>query len=395
MTISLSSLQVSPLSSVFSPSSQKAGDRPISFVLIDSATGGGAVSSMALNIRPEELTRTEMSRVSVQQALGGAWADDFGPGLAQINISGHTGWRGSVSADGMELFAQLKKLAYTNWHAARNAARAAAVDPNGVSLTFADALDSTTDVVIPTSFVLRRSKSRPLLMQYQIAMIATGLPIPATTSSSAFASALDALGLTSLANSITSLTNTVSSIATWVNTTIVAPVKAFVTLAVNAFNAVVGVINSATGIVSNVLSTVQAVARAGMQVMQTLATIASLPTAIAAQITATAGLFSNVFCVLKNAVATKNTYPDYTTLLGASNCSSTAGGSTASTYTTSGTNPFNDVIGTPTAPVITATAVATTALQTINNTDPVLSPMSTTTIAANLKVINSGLTVSA
>lgn len=395
MTISLSSLQVSPLSSVFAPASQKAGDRPISFVLTDNATGGGSVTSMSLNIRPEELTRTEMSRVSVQQTLGGAWADDFGPGLAQINISGHTGWRGSVSSDGMDLFAQLKKLVYTDWHAARNAARAAGVDPGGVSLTFADALDSTTDVVIPMSFVLRRSKSRPLLMQYQIAMMTTGLPIPATTASSAFASALSALGLDSLAKAVTSLTKTIGNIASWVNTNIVAPVKAFVSLAVNAFNAVVGVINSATAIVSNVLSTAQSIARAGMQVMQTLSSIASLPTAIKAQIMATAGQFSNVYCVLKNAVAKTNTYPDYSTLLGASNCSSTAGGSAASVYTTSGTNPFNDVIGKPAAPVITATADAVTALQTINNTDPVLSPMSTTAIAANLKVINSGVTVKA
>jgi hypothetical protein len=232
-------------------------------------------------------------------------------------------------------------------------------------------------------------------MQYQISLVATGLPIPATNSSSVFSSALEALGIDSLTKAVTAIANTVSSIASWVNTNIVAPLKKFVSMAVNAFNAVVGVINTATGIVSNVLSTAQSIARAGMQVMHTLSSIASLPTAIKAQITATAGLFSNVFCVLKNAVAKRSTYPDYSSLLGASNCSSTAGGSPASTYTTNGANPFKDVIGAPAAPVITATAEATTALQTINNTDPVLSPMSTTAIAANLKVINSGVTVKA
>lgn len=395
MTLSLSNLQISPLTSVFPPASQDAGSRPISFVLIDKATGGGAVSSTALNIRPEELTRTEMSRMTVQQTLGGAWADDFGPGLATINISGTTGWRGSVGSDGMQLFAALKKQVYTDWHAGRNAARAAGLDPNLVTLTFADALDDTTDVVVPTSFVLRRSKSRPLLMQYQISMIALGLPVPDTKSSSLLGDAMNALGLGSLGKSISALAGMVSKVASWVQTNIIGPIKSFISTAVSAFNAVVGVINSVTGVISSVLSTAQSIARAGMQVMQTIGSIAALPAAIKLQVMGTAGMFSNIYCTLKNAIAKSNTYPDYTTLLGASNCSSTSGGSPASTYTTSGTNPFNDVIGAPKKPVLSVTSQAAASIQKINNTDPVLSPMSTAEIGAHLKVINSGVQVSA
>lgn len=393
MTLSLSSLQISPLGSIFPPSSQKSGDRPISFVLIDNATGGGAVSSMALSIRPEELTRSEVSRLTVQQTLGGAWADDFGPGFAQINISGHTGWRGSAMSDGMDLFAQLKKTVYTDWHAKRNAARANGIDPGQVTLTFADALDSNTDIVVPVSFTLQRSKSRPLLMQYKISMIATGLPVPASNSSSLFSEALNALGLGSLANSINALTRMVNNVAGWVQTNIIAPIKTFVSLAVSAFRAVVSAINTATGVISSVIGTAQSIARAGENIMHMLSSGSSLSTAIKSQIMATAAMFSNIRCVLKNAVNVKNTYPDYTTLFGASNCSSTAGGSPASAYTTSGSNPFVDVIGKPTAPPIAATAPAVSALATINNTDPVLSPMSTATIAANLKAINSGVTI--
>lgn len=393
MTISLSSLSVSPLTSLFPPSSQVAGDRPISFTLMDNATGGGATTSLALNIRPEELTRTEASRATLQQTLGGAWVDDFGPGLAQINISGHTGWRGTLLADGAALFQQLKQIAYTNWHAARNQARAQGVDPNGVTLTFTDALDSNTDVVIPMQFVLRRSKSRPLLMQYQISMISLGLPPPATTATSAFAAALQALGLTSLANSVTSITSAISTAASWVQTNIVGPVTGFITTAAAVFNAVIGTINAATGIVSSVLSTAQSIAYAGMQVLSTLASIASLPQAIAAQIAQTAADFSNVFCVLKNAIATGSTYPDYTPLLGSSNCSSTSGGEAASIYVTSGTNPFNDVIGTPALPLISVSPQATTALQTINNSDPVLSPLSTSSLGSQLAVVTAGVTV--
>ncbi len=393
MTLSLSSLEVTPLSNLFSPASQKASSRPISFMLVDGTQSIPTVNSLTLNIRPEELTRTSVSRATVQQTLGGAWCDDFGPGLDQITISGTTGWRGSTAADGMTLFASLKAQTYTSWHDLRNKARAAGKDPNLVTLTLADTLNSTTDVVIPLTFTLRRSRTRPLLMQYQISMVATGLPVPATTTTSALASALQSLGLTSLANSVTAITSAIATAAAWVATNIVAPVQAFLTTAALAFNAVISVINAGTSIISSVLSTAQAVARAGMTALQTLATIESLPQAIAAQVMDTASEFSNVYCVLKNAVSTASTYPDYTTLFGSSNCSSTAGGEAASTYTTSDTNPFVDVIGTASTPPIQVTATATTALQAINNSDPVLSPLSTTTLGTNLSLVSAGVTV--
>ncbi len=56
-------------------------NRPIGFYL----TGGlGLPARVNLPIRPEELTRTETSRLQVNQTLGGAWADSFGAGLAKI-----------------------------------------------------------------------------------------------------------------------------------------------------------------------------------------------------------------------------------------------------------------------------------------------------------------------
>ncbi|MFM0165774.1 hypothetical protein PQR39_35760, partial [Paraburkholderia sediminicola] len=110
------------------PPSQKPGDCPISFTM-DDLTTGAAPQVLALNIRPEELTRTEMSRVSVQQTLGGAFADDFGAGLTQINISGNTGWRGFNGIDGMTFFKQLRDASFTNWHLLRNQAMQKGLDP--------------------------------------------------------------------------------------------------------------------------------------------------------------------------------------------------------------------------------------------------------------------------
>lgn len=69
------------------PPSQKAGDRPITFVL---EVDGRIASQVTLALRPEDLSRTDSSSVTVHHTLAGAWADNFGPGLASIQISGTT-----------------------------------------------------------------------------------------------------------------------------------------------------------------------------------------------------------------------------------------------------------------------------------------------------------------
>src|ERR1035437_1247118 len=79
--------------------------RVIFFRLVDMGSGGGDIydspspskigisNGHTLTVNPEDLTVTEPSRVAVQQTMGGAWVDSFGPGLRTINISGVTGWR--------------------------------------------------------------------------------------------------------------------------------------------------------------------------------------------------------------------------------------------------------------------------------------------------------------
>ncbi|MGF6641776.1 hypothetical protein [Paraburkholderia sp. MM6662-R1] len=390
-TLALPSLQIPSLAGGFAPSSQKGGDRPISFLLVDKTTG--ETSSFSLTIRPEELTRTDVSRMTVQQTLGGAWADDFGPGLASINITGHTGWRGAGGMDGMALFAALKSQVFSDWHTRRNAARAAGLDPAGVQLVFADALDSTTDVVAPVNFVLRRSKSRPLLMQFQISLISLGLPKPADSFIGDFDSALEAIGLGSLADSVDSISSAISSVNKFIQSDLVAPVKAFMSMSVAAFNQVIRVVNAGTSAVSQVLGTAQAIAQCGLNVFHTIAAIANIPANIAAQVMAVAGAYSNVFCVLKNAINTRRIFQNYISLLGASNCSSTAGGSPASSYMISGTNPFYDVVGNASTPPISVTTQSQVGLQRINNTDTVLSPMSTSVLGSTLATVNSGVVV--
>jgi len=404
--------------SVLPPTSQKAGDRPISFVLVDLSVSPAVTNTLEMIIRPEELTRTDVTRATIQQTLGGAWADDFGPGLATINISGHTGWRGAQfsTSDGMDQFAKLKNQVFTEWHSRRNAAVKAGIDPAKVGLVFVDALDSTIDLVIPMSFTLRRSKSRPLLMQFNIAMTAIKGKITSASSSSA-SSALPGLssalsGLTSMLKSIANIVSAAAAAVNFVKSAIVAPVTAFMNTTKVLFSAVSNLISSAESIPLTLLNTAKSMAQAGTSMF---ATIAAFPGNTSTQMAASMSVsaeYSNILCLLQNAVNQQTVYPDYTPLYGASNCSSTAGGSPESPY--ADTNPFYAVMGAPQnapaplaspstapamappstpAPVVSVSPLAQQSLAQINNADPVLAPIRSVTLGALAGNIAAGVSI--
>ena len=141
----------------------------ISFVLVNH---DGPIDVLTLPIRPEELTRTEPSRVAVVNSLDGAWVDAFGRGLATLTITGNTGWGQMKRPEGGAQFEVLRDYFIHEWHVQRRAAIDKGLDPNEVRLIFVDALNNkyVADVV-PTNFVLRRSKSQPLLFLYNITMV--------------------------------------------------------------------------------------------------------------------------------------------------------------------------------------------------------------------------------
>jgi hypothetical protein len=144
--------------------------------------GLGFGSPVTLKVRPEDLTRTEPSRVSVHQTLGrvvNGWADNFGEGLPSVTIAGTTGWRTSAASgeDGAQAFETLNRLVVHEYHEAKQAAIDSGMDPATVKLLFVDMLDGFTWNVAPMNFVLRRSKSRPLLFQYNIVLQAISTDI--------------------------------------------------------------------------------------------------------------------------------------------------------------------------------------------------------------------------
>lgn len=381
------------------PSSQKADFRPISFVLDDQTTGSPPIS-VNLAIRPEDLTRSDPSRMSVQQTLGGAWGDNFGPGVPQISISGSTGWRRGVSdgLDGADRFKQLYDQVYAVWHQRRKAAITAGKDPDKVQLVFADALDNFAVVVAPNSFVLRRSRSRPLLSQYQIAMTVLDQNIDQAAYLQFGGSQVDAAikqstGLDSLTDSINSLTADIQSISSAIDRTLVAPVQSFMNQTARLYGAVRGAIAAGDGIAGQLISIAQMTARAGINVFRTFAAVASIPTQAKALLMQVVGSYTNIWCVLNNALNQQIYYPDYSPLFGASNCSSTSGGRPISIL--SGQNPFYSVVPTQQPLPVQISQTAQNSLSVLASNDPVLSPMSTSSIGSSLTQVMNGMSIAA
>lgn len=131
-----------------------------------------------LHTRPEDISYTHPTRATVIQTLGGAWVDDFGEGLTDIVLSGHTGWhyapdlRGEGnSKDGLTWMHELRHHLFEVYHERRLAAAQDGRDPDTVRLIFADTLNQAAYWVYPVSLQVRKHKSRPLLYQYQLRLI--------------------------------------------------------------------------------------------------------------------------------------------------------------------------------------------------------------------------------
>jgi hypothetical protein len=384
------------------PQSQTAEARPISFLLDDQAAGTPPVS-VTLVIRPEDLVRNDPSRMAVQQTLDGAWADNFGPGITSIQISGTTGWRRTQTTDeldGGERFAQLFDHVFTRWHQLQKDAAQAGRNPNLVQLVFADALDGFALVVAPTNFVLRRSKSRPLLCQFQIALTVLSPhvdPDPAAHSSTSFigplgnSQATEQAGLASISASIAKLRDYATSINNIVDRTMLAPARDFLGKTARVYELTRQAISAGDSIAASLILFSRLTAQSGINVFRTLAAAAGLPGRVRAQLMEIGAAYSNVFCVLSNAVQQQQFYPDYNPLFGSSNCSSTNGGRPLSPLANQ--NPWESYTPQNLALPVTALPTSTASMKAIASSDVVLAPMSSSALHDALSTVTSGLAV--
>ena len=380
------------------PTSQKADVRPISFLLSDG--GGGGMQSVALVVRPEDLTRVEPSRMSIQQTLDPempSWVDSFGPGLPTVNISGHTGWRDiNGSGDGIAQFEKLNQIAFKDWHALRMKAINAGRDPDQVRLIFSDALDNFTYVVAPQSFTLRRSRSRPLLMQYQISMQAVSTSVDPAPGGGfgLFGDILADLGLESLGDVLGKIDAMATDVAGLINGSVGVLAKDFLNMSSKVLGVTMRVVGSLKGSIDKVtgafLGVARDIMRSGRNLFTAVSAVMALPSYAKFRMMQVASAFNTGFCILKNIFKARRTFPKYNDWYGASSCSSTAGGSPLSPLRD--INPFyllNKTTGSP----FQVSQAASTAIQNAVGMDAVRTPPVLSETSNMLRLISGGVAV--
>ena len=370
------------------PSSQKASDRPISFYL-QNTQDSSQNASVTLVIRPEDLRRTEPGLLTPVQTLGGAWIDDFGPGLQQIAISGTTGWRGGVSGDGGEQFVLLRDLIWVQWHAQRANAVANGQTPDTIKLIFVDTLDQIVAQVAPGQFSLARNRSRPLLYQYALNMtvIADNLdaptidPLGLNPDGSSSNPDQMTLGLESLANSADTLAGLAPQAILYLPSSD-APIAGLMSSGASLLTAV-GAATTATA-----AALAYPVALASRNLLWAYTAANGLSGLQALPFLQAASAFENAACVLANVFSGASSYTDLSSLYGASVCSSTLGAGGLSPYL--GANPF-ETIAVPDALPITVSASGQDAIQSASQLDPVLGTFTSSQIVANAAALNAGV----
>ena len=359
----------------------------------------GTSEEMTLLIRPEELSIGFPSRMSVNQTLGGAWADSFGEGLEEGTYSGTLGWRAtSNDTGGTERLANLKNFVYSDWHARRAAAVAKGNDPSMVKLQLVDTLNNYSRVIAPRVFELKRSRSSPLLAKYRFNFVMLSRDLTGQDllqSESGLGGILDTVGswIDSFTTSINNITNRIREAYRWIDKTIIKPVKAFVAKTMQIYKAVNNLVTAGVGIIRQVGSIATLATSAITNVLRTAALVINIPNIAKAAIMNVVREFTNIFCLLRNARSLLS-YEDYSDIYGASNCSSTSGGRSISIYSGSTNNTFAAVAQQTRSPII-VTQNASNSLKSLASTDLVTTNLSPNTINSNLAIVNSGITVTA
>ncbi|MDU7525092.1 MAG: hypothetical protein E7K72_27630, partial [Roseomonas mucosa] len=313
--------------------------------------------------------------------------------------SGHTGWRGSTFLSGEELFSALQSVALTGWHARREAAQKAGIDPDTVELIFVDNLDGINALVAPARFTLRRSRSRPLLMMYQIEMVVLD---PEGGSLSIVDSIINALtnptrwlaGVFGLESTIGTLDSYASSAFSILGAASEAPGRLAATVA-GALGSVKDLAEQSTGIFTGagatVASATQSLTRAARGAFSALAGAEEMSDTDRAQFMELSAATGDAMCVMANSFNLATTYPSYESLYGASMCSSTGGGRAASEFASSDRGALDSLYPAETSRV-TITAQAREAMTALR-ADPIELAKDPAQVADLIERVVAGVTI--
>ncbi len=152
-------------------------DRPIGLTVVDQGIFSGNFSLSLGSIpsfhlfspRPEELSYGHPGRGTAIQTLDGGFIDDFGEGLTDITIRGHTGWNQTIPGE-LQFYA-LRDLVTLRYHDLR-AQKAEASQPiNDVKMYLVDTLNAFMYEVYPLQFRGTRSRQQPLLYKYEMRLV--------------------------------------------------------------------------------------------------------------------------------------------------------------------------------------------------------------------------------
>lgn len=144
-------------------------NRPVGLLVQDTGVPMGAYLFYP---RPEDLRYTHPSRGTVIQTFDGGFVDDFGEGLTDISVSGHTGWNGDLLPGELKYYA-LRDLVVIGYHNLRAAKAAAGLPIDSVKMHWVDTLNLMVYEVYPVSFTGLRNRQNPLL--YKFTMRLTGI----------------------------------------------------------------------------------------------------------------------------------------------------------------------------------------------------------------------------
>jgi uncharacterized protein YoxC len=252
--------------------------------------------------------------------------DSFGPGLRAINISGTTGWR-AKHANGRDWEQEFKSLhdeAFKYWHIRRDAKIAEGGDPDKVRLEFVDTLDGIAVYVVPQQFVLKRSKSRPLLVQYNIGMMATadiGYSFPDQEPKLDAKAVLDSFDQT-----VADMADMAAAIAAAVTSALQA-----VTKLLNKINKMMAAVQNIMKAIGSIISAVTAIIKKIAQALKNFFAMLAAMRNFAGKLTSlwkqAMAEFRNLQCLFKNGFQDAWQLEKYDDFNGAANCSSTNGGS--------------------------------------------------------------------
>ena len=368
--------------------------KTISFVTHDTSQNTNPPKQMLLNIRPEELTRTDTSRLAVMQTFGGAWADSFGKGVPSIKIAGQTGWRTNAQGiDGLAFFQKLFDTVYTQWHTKRADLSKQGKNPDAINLIFSDLVDNINWVCAPMSFTLKRGIQNPLLCHYEINLVwlkdyvlPPALPGPTGL-------------LTDILNSMNLAMRKIQNFMTAVKDDIngfFAPIKTFVggvmAVAYGVASFVQGALSSANGVITTLTSDVMGVA-SGLALathlgLASIMAVTSFPGQAKSEIMGAAASFMNLACIFNNGLKPTRLLTNYDSLFGASLCSSTAGGMPINGYY--GLNSFEQILPLNANGTSSMNQSAVSALSQMTKIDPVFQPLSLSQVNALSMQISDG-----